>query len=157
MQAKLVMVFSTSVTLTLPPGAPSLHAPHCCCCLVVKKPQLIKTFILFPILLSQCHAGPLAIILIDISACLRQCMCVRARVLACVNMKEPRAKYAGYHWSAVLCPPPQALLSRGVEHLYQMARGVSLSGCVQVKSSLRCLTNNTVGFKDVFVGLDHSG
>lgn len=83
------MVFSTSVTLTLPPGAPSRHAPRCCCCLVVKKPQLIKTFILFPILLSQCHAGPLAIILIDISACLRQCMCVCSRALVCEHEGAP--------------------------------------------------------------------
>lgn len=99
-----------------------------------RKPQLIKTFILFPILLSQCHAGPLAISVIDISACLRQCVCARTLFCVCVwTWKEPRAKYAGCHWSAALCPPLRALLSWGVTHLYQMACGVSLSGCVQVQ------------------------
>lgn len=54
-----------------------------------RKPQLIKTFILFPILLSQCHAGPLAISVIDISARLRQCVCVFARFfLVCVCAHE---------------------------------------------------------------------
>lgn len=48
-----------------------------------RNPQLIKTFILFPILLSWCCAGPLAISLIDISLCLHSCVRSHASEYEC--------------------------------------------------------------------------
>lgn len=93
-----------------------------------RKPQLIKTFILFPILFSWCHEGPLAISLTDVSACLRPCVRSCASVCACVcvrvYVKDPRAKYAGR--STVLKHDSRS--SRGVGHLSQMACGVSCQG-----------------------------
>ncbi len=49
-----------------------------------RNPQLIKTFILFPVLLSRCHAGPLAISLTDVSVCLHPCVRSCASVCVCV-------------------------------------------------------------------------
>lgn len=63
------------------------------------------------------------------------CVCAHAcgHTHLYVNVKEPPAKYAGCRWSTVLCslPPTPSVYSRssqGVPHLYQMARGVPLSG-----------------------------
>lgn len=65
---------SVDVTRALLPPAPLCHAPRRLP-LSAPTPHLIKTFILFPLLPSRCHAGLLAISLIDISVCL----CTRVR------------------------------------------------------------------------------
>lgn len=83
---------SVDVTLALPPRAPSCHAPRCLP-LSAPTPHLIKTFILFPLLLSQCHAAPLAISMIDISVCARVHTCGHTPLW--VNVKEPRAECGG--------------------------------------------------------------
>lgn len=74
-----------------------------------RKPQLIKTFILFPILLSQCHAGPLAISVIDISACLRQCVCARTLFCVCVNMEGAPGKVCRLPLKRGALPAPPSI------------------------------------------------
>lgn len=128
------MLFSASVTRTLPPGAPSRHAPRCCCCcLVVENHSWLKPLSYFQFSSPSVTQAHLQLVwLTSRHVCAN--VCVLARFSVCVwTWKEPRAKYAGCHWSAALCPPLRALLSWGVTHLYQMACGVSLSGCVQVQ------------------------
>lgn len=98
-----------------------------------RNPQLIKTFIFFQF--SSRGAAQAHLQLVWLTS---RCVCahVCGHTLLSMNVKEPRAKCAGGHWSTVLCPPlppsrRYSPSSKGVTHLCQMACGVSLSGSWQ--------------------------
>lgn len=88
------MLFSVSVTRTLPPGAPSRHASCCRRCLGVENHSWLKPLSYFQFSSPRVMQARLQLVWLT-SRCVCAAMCVCACRLSCVNVKEPRAKVCG--------------------------------------------------------------